>query len=165
MAPPTTSSLLLTQEASGTSQLSSLSAHSEEPELQSLAVAQGGRPASPNKGSTSSGQLHDRFTTYLKRSALFVPRGLEPIPGCLTVSSSCITFEPDPRFELVRQKGIGQFQMFVDFSDVLQCGSISLPREENPAEYLFYLQLHLRLSNEGVNPFFFLDIHGGVGAS
>eukprot|EP00392_Amoebophrya_sp_AT5.2_P017287 g17618.t1 len=137
MAPPTTSSVLLTQQASGTSQLSSVSANSEEPELQSLAVAQGGRPALPNKGSTSSGQ-HDRFTTYLKRSALFVPRGLEPIPGCLTVSSSCITFEPDPRFELVRQKGIGQFQMFVDFSDVLQCGSISLPREENPADHPYF---------------------------
>ncbi|CAD7937222.1 unnamed protein product [Amoebophrya sp. A120] len=84
-------------------------------------------------------------TSYLKRSALFIPKELEPIPGCLTVSGSCITFEPDPRFELVRTQGIGKFQIFIDFSDVLQCGSISLPKEGvNSNEYLFYLQLHLR---------------------
>ena len=53
------------------------------------------------------------------------------MPGCLTVSQECVQFEPDPRFGLVQSMGIGCFQAYVDVHDVVECGSISMPKSDN----------------------------------
>merc|ERR1711871_1865750 len=69
------------------------------------------------------------------------------IPGCMTVTSACIQFEPDPRDQHVRDQGIGQYQVYIDTADLLECGAVSMPSTDNDSHPVPFIQLHLRTLN------------------
>jgi len=68
------------------------------------------------------------------------------IPGILTVSPSSVAFEPDVRHACVKELGIGEFQLYVELRDILQCGAMVMPYDEglDSNNMGFFLQVHVR---------------------
>eukprot|EP00923_Selenidium_pygospionis_P037581 GHVN01065865.1.p1 GENE.GHVN01065865.1~~GHVN01065865.1.p1 ORF type:complete len:1126 (-),score=204.26 GHVN01065865.1:1383-4760(-) len=52
------------------------------------------------------------------------------LAGVVTLTSHSFTFEPDPREKSVREKGIGQYQVYIDLKDVDECAVINVPMKD-----------------------------------
>lgn len=68
------------------------------------------------------------------------------VPGELTVSASfMVFFDPDHTNQHVRETGVEQYQVFIEISDILECGAVAMPVEVKGEESMaYFLQLHVR---------------------
>ena len=91
----------------------------------------------------------------LKSQAFYRTRDRGDVDGSLTVTPTHIQFVPDPRGLSDADGGIGEFQVFLEYRAILECGAIVVPREDRepsspPARYL--LQCALRTPERKPQP-------------
>eukprot|EP00405_Crypthecodinium_cohnii_P037276 CAMPEP_0206536070 /NCGR_PEP_ID=MMETSP0325_2-20121206/6527_1 /ASSEMBLY_ACC=CAM_ASM_000347 /TAXON_ID=2866 /ORGANISM="Crypthecodinium cohnii, Strain Seligo" /LENGTH=1127 /DNA_ID=CAMNT_0054033205 /DNA_START=24 /DNA_END=3407 /DNA_ORIENTATION=- len=68
------------------------------------------------------------------------------ILGELAITDNYLSFEPETATAHVQDFGAEGYRAHIEMSDVLECGAVSLPMEDNGTivQTLFFLQLHLR---------------------
>lgn len=98
-------------------------------------------------GTPSSSSATASPPAAVKKPALYCTPHVR-LPGSVSVNAETVLFEPDLQHECVREFGVGEYQIFLEVRDVIDCGAMAMSLEDSSGQdadrVAHFLQLHVR---------------------